>query len=212
MNNLQNKLKAYTLTEAIVTIIVLGIVATIIIGVIKPVDASKEAMMTLAKKTQQNITEAISQMYINDSDFDNILQLKDATGQFNITDENAIDRFVPIIKKYVQDNGTAIDQTKEADYFTSEIIKPDKTKTGVVLNASYSHFYFMSNGVLLGFKLNGNCTTAEPLQILPDKEVTVNVENTCGAFFVDVNGYKKPNKLGSDQFIFPFDAKFMKYI
>ena len=72
MNNLQNKSKAFTLTEAIVTIIVLGIVATIIIGVIKPVDASKEAMMTLAKKTQQNITEAISQMYINDSDFDNI--------------------------------------------------------------------------------------------------------------------------------------------
>jgi len=208
----KNIIQAFTLSEAVLVMIIIGVIASLLIASLAPYNSSQKGFNALAAKAQGDLEQVFNHLLINDSDYDDILRLKDSSGTFTITEQGAIDRFVPVIQKYIQNNGKAVDMTKEADYFGSEIMHYDKTSTNKKLSDTYKNFYFGNNGVLFGFKLNDNCTTQEELEYLPERTSATVVADTCGSFFVDVNGYKKPNKLGSDQFIFPFDKKFMKYI
>ena len=45
----------------------------------------------------------------------------------------------------------------------------------------------------------------------PEETVNYEVTESCGSVFYDVNAYKKPNKLGSDQFIIPVGLRGMQF-
>lgn len=204
--------KAFTLAEMLIVLVLIGIIATITIGIIKPYNANQKGYEELAMKSQGDLAQAFTQMILNDSNFDDLSTMKDESGNFSINSDGAVVRFVKIIKKYIQDNGKLVDTTKEKVYFDMLITHYNSTKTNKKITDKFSNFYFANNGVLFGFQLNSSCSVTEDLEYLAERKSATSVENTCGSFFIDVNGYQKPNRLGSDQYIIPFDAKFLKFI
>ena len=96
------------------------------------------------------------------------------------------------------------------EYFSANI-KTYQNAVVSVLNTTYSDFFYLQDGTLLGFRLFGSCSASEPNAIPPLNRTLLGAENVCGSVFVDVNGEGKPNKLGADQIVIPFDARGIKY-
>ena len=65
--------------------------------------------------------------------------------------------------------------------------------------------------MLVGDKFYGSCDATENLANPPLERKKYAVTEICGSVFYDVNAYKKPNKLGSDQYIIPVGLRGMKY-
>ena len=66
--------------------------------------------------------------------------------------------------------------------------------------------------MIIGFRTYEGCDKTEKNVNPPKFKRKYELPNICGSIFYDINAYGKPNKLGSDQFIIPFDKRGIKYI
>lgn len=92
----------------------------------------------------------------------------------------------------------------------AEIFAYNKSTIGK-LTDSYSNFFYLQDGNLLGFKFYGNCTSMGSYSTPPNYTSAISIDDICASIFVDVNGTKNPNKLGSDQYIIPIDSRGIKF-
>lgn len=198
--------KGFTLTEAIVVMILMGIIAVLYFIGIKLYDPTQKGNDVKSKKILENLDQTITLILAKHSPMITMECLNDSKGDFSITDSNATKRLADLFKEQL----VIMDRSIEPEYITSYYSKPilnyDKTSTGLILNVAFSDFMMSENGTIYGFKLYGNCTSDEPNATPPLSRGKYTVKNICGSIFYDVNAYQGPNKLGADQYIIPIDT------
>ncbi len=198
----------FTLPEALLVIVILGVIGAICIQSLKTYNAQQQGFDTKADKAMSIIGQAIIMIMLEDSSSDDLMGMYDEEGKFSIADATKGPRVAKVFKKHLNVNDASIDLTK--DYFTGKILTYSRSEL-TVLKDTYSNFFYLQDGTLLGFRMYGSCDATEANAIPPKSRTTAPATNICASVFVDVNGEKKPNKLGSDQIVIPFDARGIKY-
>ena len=82
---------------------------------------------------------------------------------------------------------------------------------GIKLKDIYSEFFYVNDGILMGLRFYSGCNASEMYANPPLHKGKFQVDNICGSVFYDVNSFKEPNKLGSDQYIIPITKRGVKY-
>lgn len=199
--------KAFTLIEAIIVIAIIGLITTLYNISTKVINANEKGYEVRAQKTLENIDQVFNLIFAHHSESFNLTDLHVNNDNFSITDSGAAAKLSNLFKKYMnilylQDEN----EDKVKEYYESNILDYDKTSTGITLNGAYSNFITSTNGVIYGFRLYQSCSANEVNSSPPLAKGRGTTEGICGSIFYDVNGYSGPNKLGSDQYIVPFDS------
>lgn len=209
MEKNNKKLNAFTLTEALVVLIILGIIAAITIPAILKHNPTEQGWDTMAEKTAGILVQTNNYIFLYDTKLDDFSILKHGDSEFSITSTDATQKYSDLHKKYIAHVVGKINLSDK--YFTSPLIDYNKTSTGNSLKDTYSNFFYTNDGVVMGFRTYGNCTTTETNANPPTHRKKYAVPNSCGSIFYDINGFKGPNKLGSDQYIIPVGIRGIKY-
>ncbi len=203
------KKHGFTMSEALIVLVIMGVIGTIVLPQIKTINPSQKGMTTLATRMSESLTEATTKMLSLNASVDDLTVLKRGDDVFSIADANVTPKMAELFLDYLSDVGFKVDTSKE--YFNQEILDYKRNSTGVTIKGAYSNFHFANNGVLVGYRFYGNCTTTEKNANPPKETVKYEVTDSCGSVFYDVNSFKKPNKLGSDQYIIPVGVRGMKF-
>ena len=209
MDKTKKKRKGFTLAETVLIFVILGIIACIVLPQLLLSDPSKEGKLTLARKMGEYLTQASIEILLYDAVLDDFSRLKDNDGYFSIEDNNITPRMAKLYQKYLKDVDLKINIDK--DYFSKELLDYDGTSIGSKLNNLYSNFFYVNDGMVLGFRFYGSCDVSEMNSIPPGFQERYEIKEICGSVFYDTNAFIKPNKLGSDQFIIPIGKRGIKY-
>ena len=204
------KKKGFTLTEAVFTLIIIGIIAVFAIPQFLAGNQTQKGWDTLAEKMTEYLTQASTEILIYNAVLDDFSRLKFNNEYFSVEDPNVTDKVARLYQNYLSDIDLKIDTTKE--YFRNPILDYDRNSTGEILNQAYSNFFHVNDGMIIGFRLYGGCDKTEKFTTPPKFRKSYELNNICGSIFYDINAYAKPNKLGSDQYIVTFDKRGIKYI
>ena len=205
------KSNAFTLSEAIITLVIIGIIAVICIPQLIFGDTSKKGQMALAKKMNGYLAQASIEILLHNAVLDDFLDLKDEKGRFSIEGSDTADitkRMSNLYLKYLSDVDISV---KQNEYFENSLLNYDKTPLGSSLKDLYSDFFYVNDGMIIGFRFYGTCSATETNTVLPELRNRQSVENVCGSVFYDINAFSKPNKLGTDQFIIPVGKRGIVY-
>jgi len=197
------------MAEGIITLVILGIVASIVIPQLMFSDPAKEGKLTLAKKMAEYLTQASTEILLYDATLDDFTRLKDKDGYFSVTDSDVTERMAKLYQKYMKDVDLKINREKE--YFSKELVDYNGAPTGLKLNDLYSNFFYVNDGMVMGFRFYGTCDATEVNSIPPTFRQRYEIKEICGSVYYDTNAFNKPNKLGSDQFIIPIGVRGIKY-
>ena len=200
---------AYTISEIIITIIIMGIILGITITAIKIYNLNDKNFKILSWKMAENIESATLQILLNHSSYDDFLRIKDGSGYFSIEDANITKRMSNLYANYLSDVKYGVDLNN--DYFSSKIFDYNRSSTGEKLKDAYSNFFYVTDGMVIGFRFYQGCNSTEQNANPPEHKGKYPVYKVCGSIFYDINSFKKPNKLGSDQYILPIYKRGIKY-
>lgn len=203
------KHKGFSLSSALIAIVIMGVIGTIVIPQWQAFNPTRKGWDTLANKMAIYLTEATTNMLSLNSSSDTIEVLTFKNDTFKISDANSTEKLANLFTQYLSKIDMSVNTSK--DYFSKEILDYKKNPIGLTLKDSYSNFHFAADGVLVGYRLYGSCNATEENANPPQSKEKYSVDNICGSIFFDVNAYKKPNKLGSDQYIIPLGIHGMKY-
>ena len=208
--DINRKKKGFTLTEAIFTLIIIGIIAVFAIPQFLAGNQHQKGWDTLAEKMAEYLTQASTEILIYNAVLDDFSKLKLNNEYFSIEDPNVVDKVARLYQNYLSDIDLKIDTSKQ--YFKNPILDYDRNPVGEKLNEAYSNFFHVNDGMIIGFRTYEGCDKTEKNVNPPKFKRKYELPNICGSIFYDINAYGKPNKLGSDQFIIPFDKRGIKYI
>lgn len=203
------KFNAFTITEAIITMLIIGVILCLAMASIKLYNATDKGHRTLSWKMAENIESAALQILLNHASYDNFLRIKDGNGYFSIEDADITKRMSDLFSKYLSDINYNVDLKNE--YFSNPIVDYDRSSTGEVLKSAYSNFFYVTDGMLIGFRFYQGCNSTEKNANPPEHKGRFSLDNVCGSIFYDINSFDEPNKLGSDQFILPVWERGIKY-
>lgn len=165
---------AFTLAEVLITITIIGIIAAITVPVIHN-KYQKEIMLNQLKKTYSDMQQAISWSIAENGDI--------SSWNFNLKTE---DFFNTYLKRYIVIGKDNFNQQRQADnikYY--QISGPEENHFGV-MRWTESRYVHLASGAQIFYS---------------NKEVNSDTEYIHKGFFIDVNGYKKPNTFGKDVFV-----------
>ena len=203
---------AFTLAETILVMVIVGLIASFLIVAINPYNPTKLENVTKATRVLEEIDQIMTLIIAEHTPAGTLTYINTSQGPFSIEDENATGKFALLFKEYVNqvENAEKIiyrfREKKSTDYYNSVILDYDKSSTGKILKNTFSDFMISSDGVIWGFKTYNSCSATELLANPPGIEGKFSVSKICASIFYDVNAYKPPNKLGSDQFIIPINT------
>lgn len=203
------KFNGFTLAEALITMVIIGAIALLSLGQIKIINPQEKGFLTLSQKMAEYLEQATTEILLYHSSYDDFTRIKLDDGYFSIEDKDAIDKMAKLYRKYMSNIDMNVDLTNE--YFTKEILNYKRKSLGIKLKDTYSNFFFVNDGMLMGLKFYGSCNSSEPYATPPDHRESFQVDEICGSIFYDINAFKDPNKLGSDQFILPIYKRGIKY-
>lgn len=209
MKEKSKKINAFTLPEALLVLIIIGIIAAITIPQLLVDDPAKRGWTTLAEKTVGSLIQASTEILIYDAGLDDFTSLTYNGKRFSVEDIDITSDMSGLYGKYIANSTQDVDLNDE--YFSKPLATYDKNALDKTLKELYSDFFIGNDGVLIGFRFYGGCDKTEENVVLPAKRNRYSVNNICGSVFLDVNGYKKPNKLGSDQYIVPIAKRGIVY-
>jgi len=196
------KKNSYTLAEAMIVVVILGIIATCCIGALKKGNFQEEMYTKAGANYYLNISLASRQILAKYSYNYNMTALLNTSGtRFSITDEsNAESNLAGIFKKTLGVRTYTAPST-----YTTTVLK-NKSGTAVGPSSGYKVSDFTQgfktkNGTYFALKLNKNCTTSEQYIYDPSIPDTRTVANSCGLIFYDVNADEAPNTVGVDIYI-----------
>ncbi len=205
----QKAKKAITLSEAMITMVIFGIIAIVVVPILLYHNPMKSGNETMARKTAEVIEQAAVQIIANNSIYDNYTYLKDKNGYFSIEDADAKDRMPVLFKEYLNYLDLKIDLNHE--FYNKELKDVKKHSLGITLKDAYSGFFWNQSGAIIAFRFYEGCTNTEQNANPPEQKGVFAVENICGSIFYDSNGYKKPNLIGNDQYILPINKRGIIY-
>ena len=203
------KKKGFTFTEALLVLVLLGVIAAITIPQLLTEDPSKKGWDTKAEKMIGYFIQASTEILLFNSGLDDFTKLSLDGGIFSIEDADSAPKMAKLYSKYIQHVAGKIKLDDE--YFAKEIVNYKRVSTGKVLKDTYGSFLYTNDGVIVGFKTNGACNSSESIINLPTFRETQTINNVCGSIFMDINAQAKPNKLGSDQYIIPIGKRGIKF-
>lgn len=209
MKEKSKKISAFTFAEALLVLIIIGIIAAITIPQLLVDDPAKKGWTTLAEKTVGNLIQASTEILIYDAGLDDFTSLTYNGKRFSIEDADITSDMSGLYGKYIANTTQDVDLANE--YFSKPLATYDKNALDKTLKELYSDFFIGNDGVLIGFRFYGGCDKTEENVVLPAKRNRYSVNNICGSVYIDVNSYKKPNKLGSDQYIVPIAKRGIVY-
>jgi prepilin-type N-terminal cleavage/methylation domain-containing protein len=172
MKNIHKKINGFTLAEILITLLIIGVVASLVIPAL--INDTQEAELKIAfKKAYSDINQA-TMLLIND----NAGSLKGLCAN-NDCQKNLFLPYLSYTKSCSSSQGNG-NCWHEADKFWFL----DGTPTSPV-GWSSSAGIVLSSGVLLKFwDASSNCSVLSM--------------NACGTIAIDVNGFKGPNRFGKD--------------
>lgn len=199
------KKRSYTLTEAMIVIVVLGIIAITIIVSMKKENYHATALKKAGSNYYLHLNIATKQILTHYSYGYNMVTLLTIGGtKFSIAD--ASDADVNLSALYKKMLGSSSTYTA-SDTYKNTVLKneADTTvgpSTGYTIS-SFSQGFKTKNGYYVAFKLNGNCTTDEEHVYDPSLPDTRTSAKSCGLILYDVNAEQGPNVVGVDIYILP---------
>jgi len=203
------KIIAVTVAELMITMAVLGIIAVITVNGIKLINTTEKNWKTMSQKMAISIEDASTRILVNNAVLDDYLALADGEEHFSITDSDAASKMSKLYRKYLSE--VDLNVNTQDEYFSKELTDYDRTSLGVKLKDIYSDFLYVNDGMLMGFRFYSSCNASEIYANPPTIKGKIQVDNICGSIFYDINAFKDPNKLGSDQYIIPIYKRGVKY-
>ena len=202
MKNYSKRKRAFTLAEVLITLGIIGVVAALTIPTLIS-NYNKRQTVTKLKQTYSILSQALTMAQVKDGDpttWDVAGIYGTTVGDPNFNREEAIEKFVtkylvPYMKvSKTYGNANASEINYDGFYAPS----------GAIANAYTRGYYLLlSNNVLVltsigtsncvgGTNPDGSCVSTEYRNII---------------FYVDLNGYSKPNALGKDVFLMTFNLQ-----
>ena len=209
MNIQIEKISAFTISELMIVLVIIGLIAILYATTVKLDYQAEKNWRTLSEKMAVNFEDATTSILANNAVLDDFLSLVNGRDHFSITDEDATSKMAKLYRKYLSDVILDVDTSKS--YFSEELKDYNRTSLGIKLKDIYSEFFFVNDGILLGLRFYSSCEASEEFANPPAHKGKFKVDNKCGSVFYDINGFKKPNKLGSDQYIIPIYKRGVKY-
>lgn len=172
------KTKAFTLAELLLTMTIIGVIASYTIPTLMQ-NIQDVHLKTSWKKAYSDFSQASNKLAM---DYSGSL-----VNVFTSDDDvrNKILNYLTYIKKCDEDSAL---EPEGCWHAANNWYQLDKTPYG----ADYTGYsrVILTNGMLIAFVLrSASCTFASS----PNND-------TCAYFYIDVNGYKKPNMIGKDIF------------
>ena len=209
VDNRNFKCRAFTLSEMVITFVIISIIFALSIVSLTIINPSKEGWLTLSRKTEIAIEQASTGILLNNCSYDNYKSLYDSLGKFSIEDQGVDARMTNLYKKYLQNVSVSVDLSNE--YFLENLKTAKGELSNIPLKDIYDNFFFIQDGVLIGFRFYNSCSATEKWAFPSDSDEVYEIKDVCGSIFYDVNSYKKPNKLGLDQHIIAIYERGIKY-
>ena len=203
------KSRGFTLTEAFITMVILGLIAIVVIPQILIEDRRQANWDVMAQKMQGYITQATIEIKLWNTSLDDFSRMKMGNEYFAITDAGVEQKFSKLYQNYMQDVQLKVNTANE--YFNTEMVDYNKTPLGMTLKEAYSDFFHVNDGMIMGFKFYQSCDATEQNANPPLVRNKYAVNKICGSIFYDINSYAKPNRLGADQYILPIGMKGLEY-
>ena len=186
--------RAFTMAEAVLVMMILGIIATIMITTLKPTEYRDKALVVLSKKILGQIDTATTQILVNNTregKFDKLL-LNQGKGEASFSyAENGAN-----VKKLYQMYLVAIRKDTKG-------VKCKYSTSGDDANA-----FFLKDGSYMAIITGKNSSLNT---IFPGETVEKTSTVGLGAIYFDVNGEDEPNLRGKDQFVIPIGAEGIQY-
>ncbi len=211
MNRILDNTPAFTLTEAIIVIVIFGVIAILAYPTLLTINPNEKSWDTMSVKMAEYIEQATSEILLFHSSYDDFLRIKDTDNKtyFSIEDKGATERMAGLYRKYLSDVAMNVNTNRE--YFSEKIKDYNGKTTSEPIKTAYSNFFYVNDGMIIGFRFYESCSATEKNSNPPKHKGKFEVNNVCGSIFYDINAYKKPNKLGSDQYILPVYSRGIKY-
>ena len=166
--------EGFTLAEVLITLLIIGVIASIVIPGI--INNTNEAEYNAGiKKVYADLSNAVKVIQVNNGGTVNV---GDVSGSSSVTFR---DDFCNVMSCIKTDTATNI--------FGSNTYKYYKGVNWNVVGSSINSAAALNNGTLIKFESGGNCNNFVPL-------------NVCGYMWVDINGQKGPNMWGKDLYFF----------
>ncbi len=199
------KLKAFTITETITVLTVIGVIAAITVGnTLKNGVVSEKKMKALSKTFYMETEYAYQLILTQESNRFSVVNLKKLPRDFDPKADT------PILKDYFFDYMDLSDEvctkfpvtndTKDIIYKQNGTLRTDGLECAV-----------SSRNILIAFRLNRSCNDDKVLQIKEYRQDDNNlraVENYCG--FVAYAPIKTTGTMGRDFFVIPLDKRRLK--
>ncbi len=182
--------KAFTMAEAIMVMVILGIIATILISTMKPTEFRDRGYKVLAKKILGQVDAATTQILFNHSRDSQMTTLYDPTK----TDGTVFN---------YKDN-----TSKVKDLYAKYLVSTRETvnSTWCKGNTSGATTMKLKDGSCLGFKAGGSSINTRIPGEAADHSVT-----PVGLIYLDVNDAEEPNIWNKDQYLIPIDTYGIAY-
>ena len=180
--------KAFTMAEAIMVMVILGIIATIMISTMKPTEFRDRGFAVLAKKVLGQIDSATTQIIFNNawnSSMANLYNPTNASLQYSFSSNCTWTR----------------------DYYKKYLVGTRESVAGAWCKKGTTYM-MLKDGSCLGFG------AAAANSWIPGESgsVTKNTYATeIGAIYIDLNDDDEPNIYGKDQYILPISAEGIAY-
>ncbi len=183
--------KGFTLSEVLITLVVIGVVAAITIPTVLG-DWQKERTLTALKKTYSTFSNAMELAILKEGPFDTWNIKTHVTGAWSFAEK--------YILPYVSTSKNCKIDTNEGCEFKFKYIDLSRRNSGE-LNAGYFRFMTL-DGVLVAIKI--------------EEYTKDGVEKLRPSLIVDINGSAPPNMYGRDIFMFEYyddgaSGKFVAY-
>lgn len=180
----KNKL-AFTLSEVLITLGIIGVVAAVTIPTVLQKTQEQQTISAL-KKAYSTLSNAYTQSVKDNGTPDEWALVDDQDGS-----KPMIDKLAP----YLKVTKTCDGYTPNDDCFPSDPYKTLNNSDLYPLNSNYPGAKLADGTLIAGIVSDPDCPT------WPVGNNTL-LQNVCGHYFVDINGFKKPNQFGKDTFGF----------
>jgi prepilin-type N-terminal cleavage/methylation domain-containing protein len=193
MKNVFTKKSGFTLAEVLITLLIIGVIALLVLPPLI-VNMQNAEYVSNLKKAYSNMNQVLQSMALDNGG--------DIKGLFGTTTTagNAISSHYRVIKNCK----TAIGQGCFAPYnrnYDGSSTDPDFDYDN---NGGYYKFITADGMAFEVYSFNNNCTQNLGFSAAPDSPTYFSI---CGYVYIDVNGLKEPNNWGRDVFWYWITSK-----
>ena len=190
--------KSFTLAEVLISVVIVGIIATCMVVSVKKSDYLTESYKKAGASTLLQINYSTKQILAKYSYSYQMTGLKTLAGaKFSITASGADANLAELYKKVLGTKSYSAPST----YTGADLVNEAGSKVGSYKVSSFAQGFQIKNGTYFAIKLNGNCTTSESYIYDPSARDIRTASNSCGLIFFDVSAHDGPNIVGVDQYI-----------